>query len=252
MAKRKPAEPWTERRIYSLLSKPFPSPAWVLLPQVRNGTGFKRKKVRTADAVAVSVYPSRGLYLAGIEIKVTLADWRKELAEPDKAEMQKWCQHWYIAAPKGLIPHGELPETWGLVECSPTSAKVTVKAPKLDPEPPDMLLLCSILRKAAELKTAEVNAEIEDLVTEKVNSRMKYERKTHEQRVQQLTDLIESFQKASGVNISNRWLAGDIGEAVKMVVAGKHLDVDNRIKALKKQAERIVASCDEALEAGVK
>lgn len=77
---------WTERLVFERLAKVFPPPAFVLLPQVRNGTGFSRRRTRTADAIAASVWPSRGLYLVGVEIKVCVHDWRRELADAAKSE----------------------------------------------------------------------------------------------------------------------------------------------------------------------
>jgi hypothetical protein len=45
----------------------YSQPEHVLIPQVRNGTGFT--STRTADAIAMVVWPSRGFALTGIEIK---------------------------------------------------------------------------------------------------------------------------------------------------------------------------------------
>ena len=48
--------------------------------------GFERRQVRTADMMAISTWPSRGLYAVGIEIKVNSSDLAKELASPSKAD----------------------------------------------------------------------------------------------------------------------------------------------------------------------
>ena len=88
---RPPVERWTEGRVFGLLKGPFPDGAFLRLPQVRNGTGFQRS-TRTADALIVSCWPSRGLWFAGVEIKVSLSDWKRELCKPEKsASIQKWC-----------------------------------------------------------------------------------------------------------------------------------------------------------------
>jgi hypothetical protein len=55
--------------IFASLKAVFPHPAHTLLSNVRNGTGFSRSP-RTADAIVVSTFPSRGLWLAGVETKL--------------------------------------------------------------------------------------------------------------------------------------------------------------------------------------
>jgi len=196
---------WTESDVYAMLEKTFPGPAYAMLSQVRNGTGFERRKNRTADAVAISCYPSRGLYMAGIEIKVSRPDWMKELADPTKADaIQKYCKYWYVAAPKGLIDVGEVPETWGLIECSST-ARIVKPAPMLEPEPPDMLLVCSILRNAA---TSMVPAE-------RLQKRIQNDREMSNRDIEDLRERIAKFEISTGVKIDDAWESRPIGDAAK-------------------------------------
>src|SRR5512137_2876743 len=75
----------TEATVYAAIQRMFKAPAFILLAGVRNQTGYTRR-VRTADALAVSVFPSRGLYAVGFEIKTDRGDWRRELADPEKSE----------------------------------------------------------------------------------------------------------------------------------------------------------------------
>lgn len=71
--------------VFELLRRRYPAPAWAFLEEVRNQTGYART-IRTADALAMSLYPSRGLHLHGFEVKVSRADWFRELNDPKKAE----------------------------------------------------------------------------------------------------------------------------------------------------------------------
>lgn len=57
--------------VIEALGKTFLSPSYAMLTQVRNGTGMSRN-ARTADAMFMSLWPSRGIYLAGIEVKVSI------------------------------------------------------------------------------------------------------------------------------------------------------------------------------------
>lgn len=54
------------------------------LAHVRNAAGFDAN--RTFDAVAVNLWPSRGLSIHVYEVKVSRSDWKRELAKPAKAE----------------------------------------------------------------------------------------------------------------------------------------------------------------------
>lgn len=88
---------------------------YAFLPQVRNAAGFDA--TRTFDAVAVDLWPSRGLTVDIFEIKVSRSDWQRELRKPDKAEDAcKVADRFWIVAPAGCVKPGELPPTWGLIE----------------------------------------------------------------------------------------------------------------------------------------
>jgi len=81
----------TEADVLDALRYRHRPPAWAFLEKVRNGTGYQRD-ARTADAIAMSVWPSRGLTLHGFEVKVVRGDWLRELRDPEKAdEFFKYC-----------------------------------------------------------------------------------------------------------------------------------------------------------------
>lgn len=85
------------------------------LTQVRNAAGFDAS--RTFDAVALNLWPSRGLTLHVFEIKVSRSDWARELGKPDKAEDAcRVADRFSIVAPAGCVKDEELPPTWGLIE----------------------------------------------------------------------------------------------------------------------------------------
>lgn len=85
------------------------------LAQVRNAAGFDA--TRTFDAVAVNLWPSRGLAIHIFEVKVSRSDWKRELTKPDKAEDAcRIADRFSIVAPAGCVKDGELPPEWGLIE----------------------------------------------------------------------------------------------------------------------------------------
>ena len=151
-------ESWTETSLYRLIEAKFEEPAHVVLPQVANGSGHMRV-TRYADAMAMSLWPSRGLELHGFEIKVSKSDWKRELRDPEKsAPIQAYCDRWWIVAPGGVVDLAELPTTWGLFEPRKRRGKVSLhvakQAPKLtDTKKIDRRFLAAILRRVAEHKT---------------------------------------------------------------------------------------------------
>lgn len=117
------------------------------LTHVRNAAGFNAN--RTFDALALNLWPSRGLTLEIYEVKVSRSDWLRELKKPDKAEDA--CQiadKFSIVAPAGCVKDGELPPTWGLIEVhgdgtddQPWRLRTSTTAPLLHDDPHRRLLL---------------------------------------------------------------------------------------------------------------
>lgn len=93
---------------------------------------------RRIDFLAVNLWQSRGHTVEGVEVKVARADWQRELAHPKADSWFGVVNHWWIAAPQGVVYPSELPATWGLLECLRHNdygwqIKVKVKAPDLSP-----------------------------------------------------------------------------------------------------------------------
>lgn len=125
----------TSDTIANALRKRYGGNEYAFMCEVRNATGFPGR-VRSADAMAFSLWPSRGLEILGFEIKVSRQDWLKEKENPAKAEeIARHCDRWWMVAPVGLIKKEELPASWGLLELvGEDKLQVTKDAPKLDPQ----------------------------------------------------------------------------------------------------------------------
>lgn len=198
--------------VFELLRKRHEGPAWAFLEEVRNGTGYTRSRVRTADALAMSLWPSRGLHLNGFEVKVSRADWKRELDEPSKAEeIASFCHFWWLVVsdPK-IVQNGELPATWGLLVQHGEKLKCE-KEPTFnkDAKAPDHAMLAAILRKVqgttehALLERARTEghtkgfAEGKQWVIENSNEAQATKR------FEELWDKVEAFERVSGVDL--RW-----------------------------------------------
>ena len=133
------------------LRERFPKQSWALIPQVRNTTGFS-SVIRTADALAMSLWPSRGLHLHGFEIKTNHYDWIRELKNPQKAEeIAQFCDFWWVVTPKDIVNVDEVPTNWGLLFPHGKTLKIKKQAKQLESLPIDKAFLAAILRQAQEI-----------------------------------------------------------------------------------------------------
>src|SRR5208282_6858544 len=93
--------------LFLRLQGTFSPPAYITLEEVRDATGFDGH--RTADAIAVSLYRSRGKAIWGFEMKVSRSDWLHELKQPEKSEsIMRYCNYWALVVPnKDIVKPGE-------------------------------------------------------------------------------------------------------------------------------------------------
>lgn len=144
--------------VVAAIAASYRQPEWATFFEVSDGTGAR--KTRSADAVAVNMYPSRGLSINGFEVKVDRNDWRRELADPRKAEaIAQYCDFWWVAAPKDLIDPKELPTTWGLTEVDEKGAlRIKVQAKALKPKAVTRDFFASLCRSKAKVDEKAVDA----------------------------------------------------------------------------------------------
>lgn len=151
-----PRNTWTERRVLDLLRKRHAKeygngPRYAYAEHVRSETGFGdgyRNRVRTADAVAIDLWPSSGNAIHGFEVKVSRADWLTELRDPSKADaIKQFCMHWWLVVPDVDIVRSDLPLGWGLLAVGSDGVlRVRKRAPRLFPKPVTYGFLASLAR----------------------------------------------------------------------------------------------------------
>ena len=217
----------------------YGSEQWAVFREVRNATGFVKKVERYADMLAVSVWPSRGIYLEGVEIKVSRSDWLKELRNPQKADaFFDYCRHWFIAAPKGVVEKSEVPATWGFIELTTKRHRV-VKQPEenSNPKPLDLLLFASLIRhlkktcgyseKDVQDRVREVTKEAQEAIIEAGNS-------LHAaRRLKKLEREVAEFEKQTGISIRATW---DHGNVRKLVDLLQHVSKKSLIRRIEQSA----------------
>lgn len=204
------------REVCSALRGRYSGAEWAFLTEVPNGTGMA--KSRSADAIAMSLWPSRGLELHGIEIKVSRQDWLRELKDPAKAEdICRYCDRWWLAVgDPDIVRIEELPPTWGLLIPRGKNLVQKVEAPKLKPVEMDRCFLAGLLRRASEQlipkdERAEYNRGFEKGQKSNESSKANAERELSEYK-----QSVADFEKQSGISI-HRWSLGDVGRLVSLI-----------------------------------
>lgn len=167
---------WTERMMLDLLAARYDvnngnGPRYVFAEHVRNEAGFggydreqwlagngRRSTLRTADAMAVDLWPSTGNLVHGFEVKVSRSDWLCELRDPTKADaFRRFCDHWWLVVPDASIVRDDLPDGWGLLAVGRDGKlRQRTAAPRLDREPMTPTFTASLLRAC--VRTAQRGA----------------------------------------------------------------------------------------------
>lgn len=221
--------------------------AYAMLEEVRSETGYSGHG-RYADALVMSLWPSRGLELFGFEIKASRSDWVKELEHPEKAEpIFQYCDRWYlVAGSDNIVKPGELPPTWGLMLPRGQQLVIKTEAPKLEPQPITREFLASIFRSTAR------EIDIEPQLKQACDSSYEAGYKTGKEQGLKFGSsagaTLAKFEETSGIKLDRAWEAGDIGAAVKRVMAAEHLKIKDQLQWHRKAMERILGSIDAALQ----
>lgn len=240
----------TSSDLMAALRLRYSPPSFAFLPQVPNGTGSH--KSRTADALAMSLWPSRGLELFGFEVKVSRGDWLRELKEPAKADaIARYCDRWWVVAPDAsIVKPAALPKGWGLLVMRGSGLAAKIEAALIETEPIPRTFLAAVLRIAARPTEQEIARVSHNSFAA---GRVEGERIAQNQRdIRGRQDgfaqkAIADFEQASGVKI-NEWNAGRIGEAVKFVLSGRTGRAQEELKSLHDRAKRIYESLAKEIE----
>ena len=241
-------------QLMSQLRDKYPKREYALLQEVGNSTGFSCS--RHADAIAMSLWPSRGLQVIGFEVKCYRQDWLRELNEPEKADaIAKFCDQWWLVAPTDeMVPVAELPPTWGLYVSDGTKLIVKKQAPTLESQPLSRGFVAAVLRKASEgqdnlVRLAKDAALME--AREEFDARPRPPASVAEAELRKESDrlrkMIDEFEAASGVKIES-WDAGRVGEAVARFRT-MYVTPEAQLKRLHDNAKEIVKAIGEEIKA---
>jgi hypothetical protein len=238
--------------VYSLLRKKYPSNEYCLMEEVSDAAGFSRS--RSADYIAVNLWPSRGLSIIGIELKSFRSDWLSELKKPAKAEnIFKYCDYFYLLTTDETIAKmDEIPASWGWLCIKGNCIKVMKDAPKQEPVPTTRHFITCMLKRAAD-KTNFIHR---DSIQERIDA-AKEEGKNirgseNRFKIDEYDNLKKSvieFETASGVSIKGRWdqTPVKIGAAVNFITNGGVDSIKKDLSRLQITAENILKEITKAM-----
>ena len=220
---------WSEELLYRLVADAHAAPEWACLRHVRSGAGWDR---RTCDALAMSLWQSRGLILRGFEIKVARADWKRESEDPEKAEaIATYCDEWWIVAAPGVVrdPEIELPPAWGLMvpDDSGKALTITRKAERGKGAPPSRGFLAQLFKGAQEGQRSILRGSVpEEQITERIEAaRAAGQAQGERESSHALTSLrslqasVARFRDATGIDPESDQTTGDWEHRVHGVLA---------------------------------
>ncbi len=234
------------------LRRYWAAPEAAIVFEVAQATGLAAH--RHLDAVAMELWPSRGLALHGVEIKVNLYDWRREKATPEKAEqIARFCDYFWVAAPKGLIPLGEVPTAWGLLELSDGRLIQTKAAQRTEAEPVGRPFLAAMLRAASRTLDADevqsaLDAErkkLEAQFAERVQMEVERRERYREGASEHWTKLVEAVGEDPAHFYDNEDLIAAVVAVRKAGVANTWSGLRTLERSLADAHERVRTACGE-------
>lgn len=226
-------KPLNSFQVLTRLAAKYPAPEYACFSEVSNATGANSR--RRADCLIMGLWPSRGLYLSGFEIKCSRADWLTELKNPEKADaIAKYCDYWYLVlGDPYILRDDELPRTWGLIIPCGSGLKIQKEAVRNDtPQPFSRGFLASIMRSTYETGTVQkqINAAVDKAKTDAyTRGRTDGERHANynyphiQKQLEELKQSVKDFADESGIDISTDYSwkkdkAKELGKAVKFVL----------------------------------
>lgn len=234
-----------------MLRKRYAAPEWAFMEEVAPATGGG---TRYADGVAMNLWSSRGHAVHGFEIKVSRSDWLRELKDPAKAEpVYRYCDHWWIVAPKGVVKPGELPPTWGHMELRATGLVICDAAPRLEAAPLSRAFFASMMRRGHESieRLAEFKVRAAILASqEQIDQRVADGLRRRNGELEELKKRLDEFEAKTGMKI-DRWNGPPIG-AIKMAQQLQRLDgygEAGSLKALHRLEQELQRCADDVRKA---
>ncbi len=209
----------TANHICELLRDKYKQPEFAVAFEVGDNTGFKCR--RHADAIAMSLYPSRGLGIYGFEIKISRNDLIKEIESPDKAEpIARFCNGWHLVYPTELKDIDlQIPAGWGIIKASESGLKTVRAAKELTPDPISLGFLAALFRgmcKEDEYRLSEAVKKRTEEIMKQANADVEYQIKRRTARAEEMEEAARKVAKETGINLfESSWRTPELIRAIQ-------------------------------------
>lgn len=212
--------------VWPSLQKRFPSGQYALLQEVSDAAGFDRS--RSADGIAMGLWPSRGLSVEGIEVKSFRSDWLRELKNPKKAEnIFKYCDRWWLVTSDDSVAKlEEIPVTWGWLALKGKVLKTMKEAPNLEPVPLTKGFIAAMMKRATQgmVSLGSIQDKLDEAERrgkDGAHTSDKYELSRVKKELEVLQKSVSAFEESSGIMISSYTSSAQkTGDAVKFITEG--------------------------------
>lgn len=238
------------------MMKKYSGDGYAILWEVGNATGGHCH--RHADALVMSLWPSRGLTLQGFELKCSRTDWLKELKDPEKADaIARYCHGWsVVVTDQKIIQPGELPATWGLWTLDENGELKLVKMATENQHqvPLDWRFMAAVLRQACNHEkslTVEEKHNIERDVRNREQAAAKVVQAVLVKKVEEQAEMMRRFERETGLSITGRYNGmtnGQVAMALGAITKGAP-EATQRLRELRHGAASIHRLLSEQVDA---
>lgn len=226
---------------------------YALFFDVPDAVSLKQK--RRIDALAFGLWASEGQALEGFELKVSRADWLREVKQVDKADpfIAVCDRFWLVTADNKIAKIDEIPACRGWMAATKSGLRVQRPATQLpgcgDSLPRTFAL--GVMRKMQDdlLTSPDVKAVIDERIkgirdrqqadTDYATSSLRRER-------DEAVKLVKDFEEESGINL-NSWRWGNVGSIVKSLRDLGYGDGMNHVPKLLEQQESALTTALEKI-----
>lgn len=234
---------------------------YVCIEEARSGAGFDGNN-GSCDFLAINTFTGRGMELIGHEVKVSLADWKAEVAQPEKAErFARYCRRWFVAVPATLAAKikDEVPPAWGLLSLSEKGRWTeVVKAPArkgVEDVPVWWWIgwLAQFDRQAKRSVGSQVQAAMEierATIADRVKADVARAREYDDQRAEALRENVQRLKEATGIDLAHAW-QGDFTRLANLWDIGRGRgDLDRTINLMRAALDALETLTHRDAEAG--
>lgn len=206
---------------------------YAIAEEVGLTTGYSHRRI---DVVVVDCYASNGFRIDGIEIKVSKADLKRELEDPEKhVAFFDVIDYYTLACPKGIADMALIPPKWGIMQINEDGTTRYIRRPiALHDDKPQAVsrgFLAALVRsiQGRDPATQELKAEYKRGVREE-RERQDKQRKWQRDRVMEQADELEKYHELR--RRLNLW--GDQEEALSRFEKIQELGLSWLVPSLKR------------------